>query len=78
MLKKLKARRQYQKAVDALGEDEVLCGTYDSDGNPIYFSVPKWATDEEVRLLAFEARHGRRMSKLEMTLLEFAKGTNRA
>jgi hypothetical protein len=52
-----KAFRAAQKAAEK--RDFTVCGTLDSDGKPIYFTMPKGSTLEEVADAAFLARNGR-------------------
>lgn len=61
-------RAAFLKAQRAAGEDGRVCGTYSEDGEPLYFVVSRDATDDEVRLRAFEAKHGRPMNHAEELL----------
>lgn len=73
MLKRFRARRKFRKAAAQVSDNEVLCGTYTPEGEPVYFTAPANAPDDMMRRLAFEARWGRPMSKYEEMLLEHAK-----
>ena len=66
-------RRFNEAAREAKRTGGTVCGTYDHDGNPVYFVMPPGASDEEVRAAAFEAREGRPLSKLETQLLTMAE-----
>lgn len=48
-------------------------GTLGADGRPVYFLHPLGAENDEIELLAFEARHGRPMSDGEQRLLGLAR-----
>ena len=50
----------------------MLCGTMSGD-KPVYFAMAKDATDDEIREKAFEIREGRKMSKVERSLLSIAE-----
>ena len=62
----------YQKAHDNAEDGEIICGTLNHEGRPLYFAVPATATNEDVRRKAFEIRNGRPMSKTELLLAEYA------
>ncbi len=73
MFRNLRNRRSFQKTLADTDDGEMVCGTVDLDGNPLYFTMPREATDREVRAEAFRVRHGRRMSHLEEKLLDIAE-----
>lgn len=73
-----KNKRAFEKARAKAGKDEVVCGTLDKDGKPIYFSMPSTATAEAVREASFQLRFGRPMTPYEKRLLEIAEGMNDA
>lgn len=53
----------------------MVCGTIDSKGRPVYFTMPREASDMEVRSEAFKIRNGRELSQIETSLLKIAEGT---
>ena len=71
-------KRAYEKAKAGAGENEVVCGTLDENGKPIYFTMPRDATVEQVRNASFELRFGRPMTPYEKKLLEIAEGMHDA
>tara|TARA_R100000458_G_C8275283_1_gene250304 strand:- start:2793 stop:3038 length:246 start_codon:yes stop_codon:yes gene_type:complete len=73
MIKNALNRRAFRSAEKDLNENEMLCGTM-INNKPHYFSMPKDATDMEVREHAFELREGRKMSSIERSLLSIAEG----
>jgi hypothetical protein len=73
-----KNKRAFRKAQTRAGENEVVCGTLDKDGKPIYFNMPRTASLSDVRSVSFELRFGRPMTPFERKLLEIAEGTNDA
>lgn len=48
----------FADASEACPEGHQVCGTYRGE-KPVYFLAPADASDEEIRDLAFELRHGR-------------------
>ena len=72
MFKKVLNRKAYRDASEKLKENEMLCGTMSGD-KPVYFAMAKDATDHEIREKAFEIREGRKMSKVERSLLSIAE-----
>lgn len=66
-------RERFQRARDACGPDEMVCGTLREDGEPLYFVMPGSATPEEVERRAFEVRNGRPMRPDEVILAREAR-----
>ena len=77
MFKKVLNRKAYRDASEKLKENEMLCGTMSGD-RPVYFSMEKDSTDSEIREKAFEIREGRKMTKVERTLLSIAERAKHA
>tara|TARA_R110002020_G_scaffold94671_5_gene227586 strand:- start:3506 stop:3751 length:246 start_codon:yes stop_codon:yes gene_type:complete len=73
MFRDLKNARAFKKASETAAEDEIVCGTYTDDGEPLYFTAPREATEDEIRDRAFAARNGRPLSTVERHLLELAE-----
>ena len=61
----------WDEALAACGEHEQICGTYRGD-EPVYFVMPRDASDTEIRDRAFEVKNGRRMGRYDHWLLEQA------
>tara|TARA_B100001750_G_scaffold245772_1_gene266222 strand:+ start:226 stop:456 length:231 start_codon:yes stop_codon:yes gene_type:complete len=76
MLKTFRNKKAFQRANESANDDEIVCGTL-IDDKPVYFTMPKDSTEDEVRARAFEVRTGRSMSKIEETLLSIAETTSR-
>ena len=76
MLKTFRNKKAFQRASETAADDEIVCGTL-IDDKPVYFTMPKEATEDEVRAKAFEVRTGRSMSRVEETLLSKAETTSR-
>ncbi|MBP01015.1 MAG: hypothetical protein CMG34_07765 [Candidatus Marinimicrobia bacterium] len=72
MFKKSKNKRSFQRAKAAAAENEIVCATLKND-KPIYFTMPEDATQADVRAKAFEIRTGRKMSKIERTLVDIVE-----
>ena len=68
LLAKRRNRARFRAAQKKAGPDGRVCAVYSSNGEPIYFAVPKDATDEQIRRLAFQAKHGRPMTRAEELL----------
>jgi Mor family transcriptional regulator len=62
-------QHRFLKAKESASEDEMVCGYY-VEGVPHYFTMPKDATDEEVRDETFRRMHGRGYSSLERKLID--------
>ena len=73
LFKNRKNSKAFKKAQGNAKDEEIVCGTYDSNGEPLYFTAPRGATEEEIRNLAFASRNGRPMSNLENGLLNMAE-----
>lgn len=75
LLDKRRNRRAYEAALkEAVADDTLMvCGVITDNGTPAYFTMPKTATDGDVRDKAFEVRNGRPMSKAERTLVKYAE-----
>lgn len=63
----------FQEAKAAAADDETVCGVLLLDGTPAYFVMAADASDVEVRARAFELRHGRAMSHVEVALDDIAR-----
>ena len=75
MLERLRHDFRYRKArSEADRNGGSVSAVMLENGSWSYFVVPPEATDEEVRALAFEIRHGRRMNQNERLLNEIAGG----
>jgi hypothetical protein len=61
-------RAAFNRAKTKAGEDGMVCGYTDPEGNPRYFVTPRGTPDEEVRERAFQAIHGRPMNRAEQLL----------
>ena len=77
LFKNRKNSKAFKKAQESAGDEEIVGGTYDSNGEPLYFTAPRGATEEEIRDLAFASRNGRPMSNLENGLLSMAEERKR-
>lgn len=77
MFKKALNKKAYRDASEKLKETEMLCGTISGD-KPVYFSMEKDSTDGEIREKAFEIREGRKMTKVEKSLLSIAERAKNA
>ena len=73
MFRDRKNARAFKKAQETAVDGEVVCGTYSDNGDPLYFTAPKESSEEEIRDLAFPARNGRPLSRVERHLLELAE-----
>jgi len=74
LFKDRKNVKAFKKAQEKAGDDEIVCGTYSDNGDPLYFTAPREATEDEIRDRAFAARNGRPLSQTERHLLELAEG----
>jgi hypothetical protein len=73
LFKDRKNVKAFKKAQEKAGDDEIVCGTYDDNGEPLYFTAPRGTSEEEIRNLAFAAKNGRPLSLLENGLLDMAE-----
>ncbi len=67
MFKNFKNKKSFSQTKAAKSDEEIICATL-VDDRPVYFAMPKDATEVEVREKAFEIRTGRAMSKVEQAL----------
>lgn len=74
LLAKRRNKARFAKARRAAGEDGMVCGYTDENGEPQYVVVPKGASDGEIRRAIFEHRHGRPMAPSEELLDAFMAG----
>ncbi|MCH2506588.1 MAG: hypothetical protein MK125_13695 [Dehalococcoidia bacterium] len=74
MFRDYKNARAFKKAQETVADGEIVCGTYSDNGDPLYFTAPREATEDEIRDRAFAARNGRPLSQVERHLLELAEG----
>ena len=58
-------REAFLRAQTKAGDDGMVCGYTNSEGEPHYFIVPKDASEEAVRARAFETINGRPMNRAE-------------
>jgi len=72
-LKDRRNKRAFGRAVLDCGDDEQVCATLDQEGTPVYFAMPKSATDADVRAKAFELREGRSLSGVEKSLIRIVE-----
>lgn len=66
---------RYAQAVEECGPDQMVCGVFGEDGEPMYFLAAKTAPDTDLQDLAFQRRNGRPMYEGERILL--AEATTR-
>lgn len=79
LIARLKAKRAYRKTRKlAEKTGNMVCATLGPDGEtPLYFTLPKGATEGEAMAKAFEVRYGRPLSELEKTLIAKAEQRSR-
>ena len=65
-------RHAFRKTKAEAGEDQMVCGTVLPSGKPVYFSMPRSATDTEIEAKAFEVRNGRGLLPGDTVLRELA------
>lgn len=53
-------------------ERQQLCATLMPSGQPVYFAMPRDASDEEIRDRAFQIRYGRELMPFERQLMASA------
>jgi hypothetical protein len=61
----------FSTADAAAADHEQVCGTYIGE-KPVYYLLPRDASDDEIRDAAFEVRNGRAPSSYELFLLATA------
>lgn len=61
-------RRRFMRALAEAGPDRMVCATTAPTGKPLYFSMPRKATEKEIAARAFEVRNGRGITEGELML----------
>lgn len=76
-MRPLRDRRNSKRFQQAREEAEatggMVCSTIAKDGTPLYFTLPRGASDEEADRAAFRAREGRPMNDVEAWVAEKAR-----
>lgn len=70
----MKTWANFDEAVAAAAETEMVCGTLDKETNDVvYFLMPRGVDDDAVAEQAFQVREGRPRSEYERWLMDQAK-----
>jgi hypothetical protein len=65
------SHQSWEQAQQAAGTDHQIIGFYKDTVDckqPLYFTLPRGATDEEIEAAVFEHVHGQAMSDLDLTI----------
>lgn len=62
-------RRRFQRTeAEARASGRMVCATVNAKGKPLYFTMPRGATDAEVDAKAFAVKNGRGITEGELLL----------